>query len=334
VIINKYGDNSVLEYSENLLKPKLKLKDDILVKIYSASLNPIDFKMRSGLTHIILPYEFPLLLGHDYSGVIEEVGEDVKNFKKGDEVYGRAPDGRIGTLAEYITVREYSVALKPKNISHNEAASIPLVGLTTVITFLEANVKKGDHVLITGGSGGIGTFAIQYASHVLELNVSTTCSEKKIELCGTLGANYIIDYHKEKFENVLKNLDFAYDTTGEAERIFPICKKVYSISTIPDSSVIVEKSKDFSIPFYAPTLLDIASSKIRAYAWYYGVDYKYIFMYPSGKLLRQIGKYIEDEKIKPIIDKVYELKDVKEAFKHIESGRATGKVVVSIYNEK
>lgn len=339
LFIQKYGDNSVLEFSDKLEVPKIKSKDEIFVKIYAASLNPIDYKMRDGLTQIILPYKFPLTLGHDFSGVVEDVGEDVKKFKKGDEVYGRAPDGRIGTIAEYITVPEYALALKPNNITHEEAASIPLIGLTVVQSFEDVKLNKGDTILITGGAGGTGTFAIQYATNILGTKVITTCSEKKSEICKKLGAVQTIDYKKEDFQKVTKDLDFAFDTTGEAEKMFCRVKKngmVRSIATIPDSSVVDAQAKNgFNMPFYASPVLTLASGKTRLYAWYQGVDYKYIFMKPDGNELSKIAKYIEDGAIKPIIDKCFEFKDAKDAFSYIETGRATGKVVISIVkNEK
>lgn len=337
VVINKYGDNSVLQLKEDLEIPKIKNQDEILVKIYSASLNPIDYKMRDGYTQIILPYPLPMIMGHDFSGIVEDIGQNVKKFKKGDQVYGRAPDGHIGTLSEFITVREYAVSLKPNNISFEEAAGIPLIGLTCTQSF-DAKLNKGETVLITGGAGGTGTFAIQYASNVLGCKVITTCSEKKSELCKSLGASQIIDYKKENFEKVLKDIDFIYDTTGEAEKSFSIVKKngkVRSISTIPDSSVVESQKKNgWNPPFYSSTILDLASSKIRFNAWYYGVDYKYTFMQANGDDLSKITKYIEDGLIKPVVDKVFELKDFKDAFSYLETGRASGKVIVSIIKKE
>eukprot|EP01080_Neovahlkampfia_damariscottae_P001068 gene1068-10587_t len=256
--------------------PKLKTDTDILIQIHAASLNPIDFKLREGATKALRTQEFPLLMGYDASGIVADVGEKVTKFKKGDQVFSRVVDTRIGTFAEYIVSDEFYVAKKPDNMIHIEAASIPLVGLTVLQCFKKAKtLKEKERVLILGGAGGVGTFAIQYAKKVLNLYVITTCSEKKSELCKSLGADEIIDYRKDDFTKVLKDnyVDFIFDTTGEAEKSFCITKtngKCCSIATMPAGYEVT----DITTSFIVPMILDVAS-KIRLHAYMSSIDYEH-----------------------------------------------------------
>src|SRR5204863_1719583 len=173
--------------------------DDVLVQVHAAGVNLLDSKIRNGEFKLILPYRPPLVLGHDVAGVVLRIGSRVQRFKPGDEVYARPDDGRIGAFAEFISIREDSLAHKPKNLSMEEAASIPLVGLTAWQALIEkANLKKGQKVLIHAGSGGVGTFAIQMARH-LGATVATTTSTANVDLVKRLGADVVVDYKKEDF---------------------------------------------------------------------------------------------------------------------------------------
>jgi alcohol dehydrogenase len=217
---------------------------------------------------------------------------------------------------------------KPDNISHVEAAAIPLVGMTTTQSFQKAKLSPKDKVLILGGAGGTGTFAIQYAKHVLDLYVITTCSEKNIELCKSLGADEVIDYKKEDFSTKLKDLDFVYDTTGEAEKSFSVLKKngkCCSIATIPHGQAARENSMSSEQYFFVPTLLDALSSKTRFLAYMKSIDYEFVFLNVNGKDLEEIATYLADGKIKAVIDKTFELEKATEAFDYIEKGRTVGK---------
>jgi len=190
--IKKYSKVAPLQLIE---VPKPKVKDnEVLVEIHAASLNQLDAKIKSGEFKLILPYKMPLILGHDVAGVVVEVGSKVKNFKVGDEVFSRPADFHIGTFAEYIAINENDIALKPKNISMEEAASVPLVALTVWQAFVEkAKLQKGQKVFIQAGSGGVGTIAIQLAKH-LGATVATTASSNNFELVKSLGADLVIDY--------------------------------------------------------------------------------------------------------------------------------------------
>ncbi|GED61412.1 NADP-dependent oxidoreductase [Brevibacillus formosus] len=329
MIIEKYGENVPLVMSEQPL-PTIG-EHDVLVEIHAASLNPIDFKIKEGKMKFLLNYRFPLILGNDFSGVVVKVGARVNTFKPGDEVYGRPRKNRIGTLAEFIAVHEEDVWQKPKNLTFEEAASIPLIGLTTYQAFVEIlNLQKGQKILIHAGSGGVGTFAIQLAK-LLGAFVATTASEKGYELVKSLGADLIINYKKENFEEMLSGYDAVFDTLGgEAlEKSFRILKpggQIVSISGMPNGRF----GKEAKLGWMKTTILSIASRKIKALEKKSKTRYHFLFMKPSGEQLRVLKEFIEGGLIKPIIDKVYHLKDAGQAFNYLESGRAKGKVVIRI----
>ncbi|OZB92207.1 NADP-dependent oxidoreductase [Paenibacillus sp. XY044] len=327
--IKKYGKNVPVVMSEQPM-PNIG-EHDVLVEIHAASLNPIDYKIKEGRMKLLLNYRFPLILGNDFSGVIVKVGSRVNTFKPGDEVYGRPRKNRIGTLAEFIAVHEEDIWLKPQNLSFEEAASLPLIGLTTYQAFVDIlNLQKGQKILIHAGSGGVGTFAIQLAK-LMGAFVATTASEKGYELVKSLGADLIINYKKENFEEILNGYDAVFDTLGgEAlEKSFRILKpggQIVSISGMPNARF----GKEAKLGWMKTTILSIASRKIKAQEKKSQTRYHFLFMKPSGEQLKVIKEFIEGGLIKPIIDQVYHLKDAEQAFKYLESGRAKGKVVIRI----
>ena len=203
-IVDRYVSKDGLRAGE-MPSPELR-EDEVLVQVHAASVNLLDAKIKNGEFKLILPYRLPLILGHDVAGVVVRVGPRVRQFKPGDEVYARPDDFRIGAFAEYIAVKEESLAIKPKVLSMEEAASIPLVGLTAWQALIErVNLKKGQKVFIQAGSGGVGTFAIQLAKHV-GATVATTTSTANIDLVKSLGADIVIDYKKDDFEKNLARL--------------------------------------------------------------------------------------------------------------------------------
>lgn len=329
IIIEKYGKEVPLVMTEQPM-PNIG-EQDVLVEIHAASLNPIDYKIKEGKMKLLLNYRFPLILGNDFSGVVVKVGDRVTTFKPGDEVYGRPRKNRIGTLAEFIAVHEEDICLKPQNLTFEEAASIPLIGLTTYQAFVDIlHLQKGQKILIHAGSGGVGTFAIQLAKQMGAF-VATTASEKGYDLVKSLGADQIINYKKENFEEVLTGYDAVFDTLGgEAlEKSFRILKpggQVVSISGMPNARF----GKEAKLGWLKTTLLSIVSRKITAIEKKSQTRYHFLFMKPSGEQLKVIKEFIEGGLIKPIIDKVYPLKDAGQAFNYLESGRAKGKVVIKI----
>lgn len=246
--ITKYGHDQKLVFGD--LQAPVCGDTDVLVEIHATSLNPIDFKIRDGKIKFLRAYSFPLILGHDVAGVVVAVGSKVTGFKKGDRVYSRPRNGRTGSLAQMIAIDETELALMPKDATFEEAASLPLVGLTSMQALVDiAGMKKGDRVFIQAGSGGVGSFAIQYAKHV-GAHVITTTSSRNVEFVRSLGADEVIDYTTRKFEDVLKNVDIVFDTLGgdALYKSFQILRPggwVVSISGDPDQHLADDMKLNF-----------------------------------------------------------------------------------------
>ncbi|HEV8286857.1 MAG TPA: NADP-dependent oxidoreductase [Chitinophagaceae bacterium] len=328
-ILKRYGKKEKLQPAE-IAEPVLK-KNDVLVRIHAAGVNLLDSKIRNGEFKLILPYKPPFTLGHDVAGVVTKVGSNISKFKVGDEVYARPADHRIGTFAELISINEDDVALKPKNISMEEAASIPLVGLTAWQALIEkANLKKGQKVFIQAGSGGVGTFAIQLAKH-LGATIATTTSAANSDLVKSLGTDIVIDYRKDDFEMLLKDYDVVLNSqdTKTLEKSLKVLKpagKIISISGPPDSDF----GQEINANWFLKTVLKFLSAGIRKKAKRLGVNFSFLFMRAQGGQLNQITKLIESGIIRPIIDKVFPFEQINEAMSYVEMGRAKGKVVIKI----
>ncbi|MDI6677649.1 NADP-dependent oxidoreductase [Bacillus wiedmannii] len=328
MIIDKYG--KVPMRMAEVPIPEIN-EYEVLAEIHAASINPIDFKIRDGKVKMLLKYEMPLILGNDFSGVIVKVGSKVTHFKVGDEIYARPRKNKIGTFAEYIAIHEDDIALKPKNLSFEEAASIPLVGLTSYQALHDImHLQKGQKILIHAGSGGVGTFAIQLAK-IMGATVTTTASEAGANLVTSLGADEIINYKTENFEEILKDYDAVFDTIGGTtlEKSFNIIKSggnIVSVSGMPNARF----GKEFGSGFFKTLLFSLASKKITALEKKHNAQYSFLFMKPSGDQLRTIANYIEDGKIKPVIDRVFPFEDAQKAMEYSEAGRAKGKIIVKI----
>ena len=327
--ISKYSKEDELQLVD---APKPEIQDnEVLVAIHAASINQLDAKLKNGEFKLLLPYKFPLILGHDVSGTIVGIGSQVRQFKMGDEVFARPADFSIGTFAEYIAINEKDLALKPKNISFEEAASMPLVALTVWQAFVEeAKLKKGQKVFIQAGSGGVGTIAIQLARH-LGATVATTTSSHNFELVKSLGADIAIDYKTQDFETILKDYDLVLNSQDEKtlEKSLRILKpggKVISISGPPDTAFAKEKG----LSWFMKTAIYFLSRKISRQAKKLGVDYSFLFMQANGKQLSEIGKLVEAGVIRPVVDKVFMFEQMNEAMSYVSSGRAKGKVIVKI----
>ncbi|HDR7826312.1 NADP-dependent oxidoreductase [Bacillus cereus group sp. Bce018] len=328
MIIDKYG--KVPMRMAEVPTPEIN-EYEVLAEIHAASINPIDFKIRDGKVKMLLKYEMPLILGNDFSGVIVKVGSKVTRFKVGDEIYARPRKNKIGTFAEYIAINEDDIALKPKNLSFEEAASIPLVGLTSYQALHDImQLQKDQKILIHAGSGGVGTFAIQLAK-IMGATVTTTASEAGSDLVKSLGADQIINYKTEKFEEILKDYDAVFDTIGSTtlEKSFNIIKSggnIVSVSGMPNARF----GKEFGSGFFKTLLFSLASRKLTALEKKHNAQYSFLFMKPSGDQLRTIANYIEAGKIKPVIDRVFPFEDAQKAMEYSESGRAKGKIIVKI----
>lgn len=326
-IIDRYG--SKLRAAE-VTAPELG-DNDVLVQIHAASINPLDSKIATGEFKLILPYKLPLILGNDFVGVVVRAGANVRGFKAGDEVYARPPKDRIGAFAELIAIEEGALALKPKNLSMEEAASIPLVGLTAWQALVErANVQAGQKVLIHAGAGGVGTFAIQLAKHLGAI-VATTTSTGNVDLVKSLGADVVIDYTKDTFENALSDYDVVLNSLAPAvlEKSVRVLKpggKLISISGPPDAAF----AKEIGAGLPVQLVMGQLSSRIRAAAKRRGVDYSFLFMRADGAQLRQITALIEEGKVRPVLDRTFSFEETPEALAYVEGGRSKGKVVVKL----
>jgi alcohol dehydrogenase len=326
-VMDRYGGPDVLSLRE--LPDPTPGPKDLLVQVEAASVNPVDFKIRDGGVKVLVKDRFPLTLGSDLSGTVLRVGSDVKRFSPGDAIFARLGKDRIGSFAELALVEEAHAAPKPPNLSHAEAASIPLVGLTTWQALVDiAKVQKGDRVLVHAGSGGVGTFAIQLAKH-LGATVITTASAKNHDLVKRLGADQVVDYKKDRFEDVVAPCRVVYDTQGEETllRSFAVVERGGVIVTIggkPDAKF----AKAWGLNPVIVLVLRFLMRKVTRLAREKDVHFEYLFMRPDGEELARIGELLERGTIVPVVDRTFPFGQTKEAIALVESGRAVGKVVV------
>jgi NADPH:quinone reductase-like Zn-dependent oxidoreductase len=328
-ILDRYGKNNSVRAAE-MPEPEVR-ENDVLIQVHAASVNVLDSKIRNGEFKLILPYRLPLILGNDAAGVAVRVGSQVRKFKPGDEVYARPPKDRIGTFAEFISINEDAVAIKPKELTMEEAASIPLVGLTAWQALIEiANLKKGQKVFIQAGSGGVGTFAIQLAKHVGAI-VATTASNANIDLVKSLGADIVIDYKNDDFETMLHDYDVVLNsqdakTLEKSLRVLKPGGKVISITGPPDPDF----AKDIGLNWIMRSIIYFLSFRIRQKAKRRRVAYSFLFMRPSGDQLREITSLIESGIIRPVVDRVFPFESTNDALDYVEKGHAKGKVVIKV----
>jgi len=305
---------------------------DVLVRIHAASVNPVDLKIRNGDLKTILPFRTPFVLGNDLAGTVVAVGARVTRFAVGDEVYAHPNQNRIGTFAELIAIHQDDVAAKPATLTMEEAASIPLVGLTAWQALVErADLRPGQKILIHAGAGGVGTIAIQLAKH-LGASVATTASTTKTDLVKNLGADFVIDYRQQAFETILHDYDVVLDTIGgetldKSLRVLRPGGKVVSISGPPDPTF----ARDFGANPVIRLAIAALSFGIRRRARRRQVTYSYLFLKASGDQLRELTVLIDAGIIRPVVDCVFDFDQTREALAHLEQGRTrAGKVVIRI----
>jgi NADPH:quinone reductase-like Zn-dependent oxidoreductase len=303
----------------------------VLVQVHAAGVNLLDSKIRSGEFKLILPYRPPFVLGHDVAGVVVRVGARVTRFAPGDEVYARPSDHRIGTFAELIAVRESDLALKPTNLTMEEAASIPLVGLTAWQALVErGRLAAGQKVFIQAGSGGVGTFAIQLAKH-LGATVATTTSTSNVDMVRGLGADVVVDYKKEDVATRLSGYDLVlHSQDGKALatslRVLRPGGRLVSISGPPDPDF----AREIGAPWFVRLFARLLSFGTRRRAKRLDTVFSFLFMTASGEQLRQIAALIEAGAVRPVVDKVFPFQSTNEALAYVETGRARGKVVIKV----
>ena len=328
-LIDRYGSNEVVRVGD-LAVPTMG-DADLLVRVHAASVNPLDAKTRDGKLKTLLKYRFPLVLGNDLSGVVSDVGARVTRFKKGEAVYARLDKDRIGAFAEFAVVREGAAALKPANATFEEAASLPLVALTAWQALVEiGKLSANQRVLIHAGSGGVGSVAIQLARH-LGATVFTTVGQRNVELVKRLGADVPIDYRSARFEDVATDCDVVLDSAGGETlvRSFECVKAggvVVSIGSTPSAAF----ARSWGLNPIIVLAISVMSRKATAAARRHNARYEYLFMRADGEQLREITRLVEGGVIKPLVDKIFPLEQVRDALAYSESGRATGKVVIEV----
>jgi NADPH:quinone reductase-like Zn-dependent oxidoreductase len=303
---------------------------EILVQVYAAGLNPIDNMIPKGMFKPILRLQLPATLGSDLAGVVVEAGSRVTRFKPGDVVFASIFDlSGTSALAEFARVPENAAALKPANQDFVQAASVPMVGLTSWQALKDgARLKPGQKVFIPAGAGGIGTFAIQLAKY-LGAKVGTTTSTGNVDLVRSLGADEVIDYKKQEFEDVLQDYDAVLgavrgDAIEKSLRILKPGSTIVSLIGPPDAAFARARGMNLFMVF----LFGLLSRKIIRLAGKRGIAYSFLFVRPDGGQLAEIGELLEAGRIRPVIDKIYPFEQAKEALAYLEKGRAKGKVVV------
>jgi NADPH:quinone reductase-like Zn-dependent oxidoreductase len=325
----RYGKSPEIGFAD-IPSPTLK-PDELLVQVHAVGLNPIDNMIPTGTFKPVLKFQLPATLGSDLAGVVTEVGSRVTRFKQGDAIYASLFDLGTGSLADFAAVPESVAALKPANLDFVQAASIPMVGLTSWQAFKERiNLRAGQKVFIPAGSGGIGTFAIQLAKY-LGAKVGTTASTGNVELVSRLGADEVVDYKKQEFETVLHSYDAVLGTVrGNAiEKSIGILKpgsKIVSIVGPLDAAFARAKHLNFVLAF----VFGLMSRKIMRLAKKRDVTYAFHFVRPDGAQLTEIGELLKAERIQPVIDRVFSFEQAKEALEYLAQGRAKGKVVVKL----
>jgi NADPH:quinone reductase-like Zn-dependent oxidoreductase len=305
---------------------------DILVDVRAAGLNPVDFKFRQGKLRAIYWPKLPYVLGNEFAGEVVAAGSEVKRFKAGDRVFVRVEKHHAGAFAEQACVDESVAAAMPRSLDFAAAAAVPLAALTALQALRdELAVKPGQRVFISGGAGGVGTFAIQIAKW-LGAHVTTTASSRGEALVRSLGCDEVIDYTAQDISRQGRRFDSGFDLIGgdTLAQMFEVMKPgatIVSVGAVPEPQTAI---RDLDGNRLLAAAFWIISLGIRARARRNGVGYRYLFMHPSGDELAELGELIDQGRLKVIVDKTYPFANIAEALGYVESGRAKGKVVVTM----
>jgi alcohol dehydrogenase len=307
---------------------------ELRLKVDAASLNPIDFKLLNGDLRRVHRLDFPVTLGFDASGVVDALGEGAGKFRIGDRVFVRASRDTLGAFAQYSVQPERFVALAPSNISATAAASLPLVALTTVQGLVDrAQVRAGQRILIHAGSGGLGSFAIQYAKY-LGLQVDSTTSSRNADWVKALGADRVIAYDREDYRRSGAVYDIVFDSLGGAHTLdsFLVLKPsgcVVSVAGPPDREMIAK----FAGNFLVGMVMRLMARKVQAAARAKQARYFRFLTESNGEQLAQVAALIESGAIKPVVDRIFPFEDAVAAFDYLMTGHARGKVVLDVDGE-
>ncbi|MCC4317270.1 NADP-dependent oxidoreductase [Streptomyces malaysiensis] len=328
-VLTRYGDTNAMELRD--VPQPTPGAGEVLIRVYAAGLNPVDYKVRQGKMRMLTHLDLPRVAGSELAGVVEETGPGVTRLAVGDRVFTRLDKQKLGAYAPYAVVDETFVAKMPTSLEFTDAAGLPLAGLTALQALRdELAVKTGDKVFISGGAGGVGTLAIQLAVW-LGAKVTTTASPRGEDLVRSLGAETVIDYRTHKFVDILHDFDGAFDLTGGQDLIdsFAILKpgaKTVSIAGIPDATT----ARDIGAGPLVTAALTAASAKIRRAARRRGVGYRYMFMHPSGDDLDVLSELVDTGTLTTVTDRAFPFEQIPDAFAYLEQGHAKGKVVVQM----
>jgi NADPH:quinone reductase-like Zn-dependent oxidoreductase len=326
-VVERYGTDGLR--AADVLTPAVKA-EDVLVQVHAASVNPLDKMVRNGEFKQLLKYRTPFVLGHDVAGVVTRVGSNVRRFKVGDEVYARPRDLRIGAFAEYISIDQADVALKPATLTMEQAAAVPLVSLAAWQALVDlADVQPGQKVLVHAGAGGLGSTVIQLAKH-LGAYVATTALGKDTEKVRALGADEVVDYTQTDFAAVLSGYDVVLDSLGgeNLTRSMTVLKPgglVISVVGPPDGAFADQLGQKALKP-----VMSMMSRRVRAEAKKRGVRYSFFFMRADGARLTSLAALYDAGVLVPLLDRTFPFEQTPDALAYVEQGRANGKIVVSM----
>ena len=309
--------------------PEIK-PDEVLVRVKSVGINPVDNMITRGEVKLITPYSFPLSIGNELAGVIEKTGEKVTEFKEGDQVFSRLPTNKIGAFAEYVAINKKDLAKSPEYLSFNEAAAIPLTALTAYQALDILQVKSGETLFISGGSGGFGAMAVPLAK-ARGIKVITNGSLENKERVLALGAEQFLDYKTEDYAQLLHDVDGVIDTIGgkDTEKQFSILKqggKLVSLKGMPNGRF----AKKMGLPLWKQWVFGLAGRSFDNMAKKRNQEYHFIFVQSSGEQLSEIAKVLEENQIRPSIDSIYSFEDIAKALVKVDKGSSRGKTIVEI----
>jgi NADPH:quinone reductase-like Zn-dependent oxidoreductase len=306
-------------------------EDEVLVKIMTAAVNPLDNMIIRGEVKLIVPYAMPLVMGNEFAGIVEKTGKNAARFKPGDRVYGRMPLKKIGAFAEYAAVKETALAVIPEYLSFEEAATVPLTALTAMQAFEVMDVHAGESVFISGGTGSLGAMAIPVAKS-LGLHVYTNGSGENEERVRKLGAEKFIDYRKENYADVLSGVDHVLDTLGDRElpNEFKVLKEggnLVSLRGLPNGRF----ARRSGMPLFKQLLFQLAGSKYDRMAAAKKQTYDFLFVHEDGSQLDRIGRLFDKEHpLETSIDTVFTLEEINEALTKVKQGKSKGKTIITV----
>ena len=306
-------------------------EDEVLVKIMTAAVNPLDNMIIRGEVKLIVPYAMPLVMGNEFAGIVEKTGKNAARFKPGDRVYGRMPLKKIGAFAEYAAVKETALAVIPEYLSFEEAATVPLTALTAMQAFEVMDVHAGESVFISGGTGSLGAMAIPVAKS-LGLHVYTNGSGENEERVRKLGAEKFIDYRKENYADVLSGVDHVLDTLGDRElpNEFKVLKEggnLVSLRGMPNGRF----ARRSGMPLFKRLLFQAAGRKYDRMAAAKKQTYDFLFVHEDGSQLDRIGRLFDKEHpLETSIDTVFTLEEINEALAKVKQGKSKGKTIITV----